>query len=99
MAVDVAVERVDLLRERPGREAFEGFAVDLHAAVDEVDEGEQIGFRAPRFHGRAELRLPVMAEDHVAEEHCLLLRHPEALRRASHRVRAHDEMPEQLAAR
>ena len=71
--------------------------VDLHAAVDEINHAQKLALRAHGPHCGPELRLPVVGQEHVLEEHALLLRYaqlPGGLRR---RLGPHHQMAQQLA--
>ena len=49
--------------------------IDLHAAVDHINVAQQFGLGALGQHGGAELRLAVMGQDHVLQQHGALLGH------------------------
>ena len=73
-----------------------GLGVDLHAAVDQVDQRQQLRLGAHGAHGRAEVRLAVVREDHVLQQQALFLRQAEGLGALLHLLRAHDQMADQL---
>ena len=67
------VEREDTLAEFARFERREHLAVDLHAAVDLVDERQKLCLRALGQHRRAEFRLAVMRENQVLQKRRLFL--------------------------
>ena len=71
-------------------------AVDLHTAVHRVDQAQQLRLGAQRPHRRAELRLAVVGEDQVLQQHGFFLRYAQLLRRATRRLGAQHQMPQQL---
>ena len=72
-------------------------AVDLHAAVDLVDERQKLCLRALGQHRRAEFRLAVMRENQVLQKRRLFLGQVELGGNRRDLLCAHDEVTEQLA--
>ena len=94
MLVDAAVvEGKDALAEFAAFQRCERLTVDLHAAVDLVDEGEELRLRALGQHRRAELRLTVVGEQQMLQKHALFLRNAEHFGNFGSLLCAHDEMP------
>ena len=83
--------------ERAKRRGLEILFIDLHAAVDHIDVGKQLRLRAHRTDGCAELRLAVVGEDHVLQQHRLLLGDAQLGGDRRDLLRTHNEMPEELA--
>ena len=69
MLINAAVvEREDTLAEFTRFERREHLAVDLHAAVNEVDVRQQLRLGAHGAHGRAEVRLAVVREQQMLQQ-------------------------------
>lgn len=83
----------------PGRHGRQRFRIDLHAAVDEVDVRQQLRLGAHRPHSRAELRLAVVREQQVLQQHGLFLGNTELARGIRGLLRPHDQMAEELSGR
>ena len=60
VTVDFLVQRENAVGEASDGQILQRLGVDLHAAVDEVDLGEQLCLGAHRAHSRAELRFAMV---------------------------------------
>ena len=82
--------------KRPVSRFRQGLPADLHPAVDAVDVTEELRLGAGGLHRRAELRLPVVGEDQVLEQHPLLLRDAQRLRDFRRLLGPHHKMAQKL---
>ena len=69
MVVYPTIQRKDSLAEFSSGDFLQRLAVDLHAAVNHINIRQQLPLGTHRLNGCAELRLPVVRQNEVLEEH------------------------------
>ena len=99
MVIDLLFQRKNAGTEAAGRHGRQRFRIDLHAAVDRVNAREQLALGALGTHGCAELRLAVVREQQVLQQHGLFLGNAKLARGVRDLLRPHDQMAKELPGR